>query len=43
MVTGWLSTGGNWYYFNSSGTMATGWLLIGGTWYYFNSSGVWVS
>ena len=39
MVTGWISDGGTWYFFNAGGDMATGWKLDGGIWYYFKPSG----
>ena len=38
--SGWIKSGGSWYYYKSSGAKATGWQQIGGKWYYFNSSGV---
>ena len=38
--TGWLSTGGKWYYLNpGSGAMATGWLWTDNRWYYLDKSG----
>lgn len=46
-VNGWLSSGGSWYYLNSSGTMLTGWLSDGDSWYYLKSNGAmatgWIS
>ena len=39
MATGWVKTGGNWYYLSSSGRMATGWVKTDGSWYYLTSSG----
>ncbi len=39
MKTGWVLTGGKWYYFNSQGAMQVGWVKINGQWYYFNSNG----
>ena len=39
MQTGWLKTGGKWYYLNSSGTMKTGWFTVSGKWYYAYNSG----
>ena len=38
--TGWVSSGGRWYYLNSSGVMQTGWVKVSNKWYYINSSGV---
>lgn len=43
MQTGWLKTGGKWYYLNSSGAMTTGWQKVSGKYckyYYMNASGV---
>lgn len=45
MVTGWLKSNNNWYYFDNSGAMQTGWKEISDKnnnkhWYFFNSSGV---
>ncbi|CAM4334409.1 transglutaminase domain-containing protein [Bacillus manliponensis] len=37
--TGWVASGGKWYYLSSSGEMQTGWLSVGNKWYYLNSSG----
>ena len=37
---GWLSIGGNYYFFNSDGKMVTGWLDRGGARYFFNDYGV---
>ncbi len=37
---GWVKIGPEWYYLNSSGTMATGWTKVGSKWYYMDSSGV---
>ena len=38
-VTGWLKTGGTWYFLGSNGKMKTGWLKDNGKWYYLDSSG----
>ena len=38
-VTGWLKTGGTWYFLGSNGKMKTGWLKDNGEWYYLDSSG----
>ena len=40
MKTGWVQTGGKWYYFNDSGVMQTGWVQTSGEWYYFDGNGV---
>ncbi len=39
MDTGWLRSGGEWYYLSDSGAMRTGWQKIGGSWYHFAGSG----
>ena len=39
MKTGWVFTGGAWYYLNADGKMATGWKCLNGTWYYLESNG----
>ncbi len=39
MLTGWLSTGGHWYWMDSSGRMQTGIVTVDGTEYYFDDSG----
>lgn len=39
MRTGWVFTGGAWYYLNADGKMATGWKCLNGTWYYLESNG----
>ncbi|OOM13971.1 putative endo-beta-N-acetylglucosaminidase precursor [Clostridium saccharobutylicum] len=39
MATGWKYIDGNWYYFNSNGTMATGWVQDEGEWRYLNDDG----
>lgn len=39
MKTGWILTGGKWYYFNSQGAMKVGWVKINNQWYYFDNSG----
>ena len=39
MKTGWVFTGGSWYYLNADGKMATGWKCLNGTWYYLESNG----
>jgi len=36
MKTGWIQTGGEWYFMKQSGAMQTGWLSQGGKWYYLN-------
>ena len=33
MQTGWVSSGGKWYYLDSKGAMQTGWITINGIWY----------
>jgi len=38
--TGWISSGGNWYYYNVNGTIATGWITLQGKQYYLNSNGI---
>ena len=38
-TNGWVSEGGNWYYYKDD-VAATGWQAIGGKWYYFNADGV---
>ncbi len=45
MKTGWISTTGNWYYFNpNTGAMHKGWLKLGASWYYLDSiSGIMVT
>lgn len=42
MQTGWVYTGGDWYYMESSGAMATGWKEINGQWELFNERGLWL-
>ena len=38
--TGWVSSGGSWYWLNTkTGAMATGWVKVDGKWYLLNSSG----
>ncbi|MFN8048502.1 MAG: hypothetical protein U0P48_08000 [Ancrocorticia sp.] len=37
MQTGWVSTGGAWYYMKASGAMHTGWLKPGSAWYYLGA------
>lgn len=39
MKTGWVLTGGKWYYMNSDGAMQVGWQKIDNEWYYFNNTG----
>ena len=39
-VTGWLKTGGYWYYLDADGVMQTGWEKVNGSWYYLSKSGV---
>jgi GH25 family lysozyme M1 (1,4-beta-N-acetylmuramidase) len=43
MKTGWVKSGGKWYYMNSEGKMRTGWVKSGGKWYYMDSSGAMVT
>ena len=38
MATGWVKSGGDWYYMLDYGAMKTGWLYSGGKWYYFYPS-----
>ena len=38
--TGWVSSGGKWYYYGSDGKAKTGWLLSYGNWYYMDANGV---
>jgi N-acetylmuramoyl-L-alanine amidase len=38
--TGWVSKGGNWYYYSKNGTLAKNqWLKIGGNLYWMNADG----
>ncbi len=37
-INGWLSEGGNWYYYQN-GVKATGWQLVSGIWYYLGTDG----
>ena len=37
-VTGWQVVGGNWYYFNSDGTLYVGWFKSKGVWYYLHEA-----
>lgn len=39
-VSRWILFRGNYYYFDSDGTLAIGWKKISGDWYYFNSTGI---
>ncbi|MFT3943391.1 MAG: metallophosphoesterase [Ancrocorticia sp.] len=39
VASGWVKSGGSWYYMDESGAKSTGWLLDRGTWYYFGSDG----
>ena len=41
LQTGWLKTGGQWYWLNpdNNGRMAKGWTQVDGKWYYLNGSG----
>ena len=39
MQTGWVHTGGSWFFMNSSGRMQTGWVHTGGSWFFMNNSG----
>ena len=43
MAIGWKQITGQWYYFNSNGSMAKGWKQLGGYWYYFDDNGVMLS
>ena len=43
MMTGWLNSGGAWYYLSSSGALATGWVLDSGAWYYMDDTGAMVT
>ncbi len=36
---GWVSEGGNWYYY-ADGVKQTGWIQVDGSWYYMNANGV---
>ena len=38
-LSGWKSSGGNWYYYKNN-SVVTDWKNISGTWYYFDRSGV---
>ena len=38
-INGWLSEGGNWYYYQN-GVKATGWQLVSGIWYYLGTDGI---
>ncbi|QKD79156.1 transglycosylase SLT domain-containing protein [Actinomyces marmotae] len=38
-ITGWLHTGGSWFYLDDDGALVTGWAVVGGAWYYFNAEG----
>ena len=38
--TGWLKSGGYWYYLDADGVMQTGWVKVNGNWFYMNKSGV---
>lgn len=38
--TGWISNGGNWYYYDEEGNMTNGWKKVGNYWYYMNSEGI---
>lgn len=42
-LTGWQTSGGKKYYYDSDGNMTKGWKTISGFKYYFNSSGVMVT
>ena len=39
MKTGWVKTGGKWYYLNDLGVMQTGFVEVDGTWYFLDNSG----
>ena len=40
LTTGWINTGGNWYYLDpNTGAMHTGWYQVNGSWYYSDGSG----
>ena len=44
MKTGWIYTGGHWYYLNpisngTKGAMRTGWVNDNGTWYFMYQDG----
>ena len=41
--TGWINSGGGWYYKKSDGSMATAWNKINDKWYYFSSDGLMAS
>ncbi|WP_347715731.1 hypothetical protein [uncultured Actinomyces sp.] len=42
-ATGWIRSGGSWYYLTpGSGAMSTGWVSDGWAWYRFADSGQWV-
>ena len=38
-ITGWLHTGGSWFYLDGDGALVTGWATVGGAWYYFDADG----
>ena len=38
-AAGWSYENGNWYYYNTDGSLATGWLLLDDCWYYLESDG----
>ena len=40
MQTGWVNSGGSWYYLSDAGAMQTGWVNSGGKWYYLSGSGM---
>ena len=41
LTTGWINTGGNWYYLDpNTGAMHTGWYQVNGSWYYSDGSGM---
>lgn len=35
----WFGTTGNWWFYNSDGTLAKGWIVYENRWYYINSNG----
>jgi subtilisin family serine protease len=39
MKSGWVKSGGKWYYLNHSGVMQTGWVLYNSKWYFLADSG----
>jgi uncharacterized repeat protein (TIGR02543 family) len=39
LVTGWVRSGGAWYFMDSKGVMQTGWIKDGNTWYFLQKNG----